>query len=83
MNKGILINKNNPASFLSVEKAPDDFSGVPRVYGTSAIIISGYCHKSGGSSVYRCSRLFIYFRYPHANEVFLYSFSFLRRLKLL
>ena len=77
MNKGILVNKNNPASFLSVEKAPCDF-GVYRVYGTSVIIKNECCCKSDASSVYRCSKLFIYFRYPYANEVFRYSFSFLR-----
>lgn len=77
MNKGILVNKNNPDSFLSVKKAPS-YDGVRRVCGNSVIIKSGYCCKSCESSVYRLDKLFIYFRYLYANEVFRYSFSFLR-----
>jgi hypothetical protein len=78
MNKRIFVNKNNPDSFLSIKKAPS-YDGVRRVCGNSVIIKSGYCCRSYyASSVYRYDKLFINFRYPHANEVFRYSFSLLR-----
>ena len=78
MNKRILVNKDNPDSFLSVKKAPS-YDGVRRVYGNSVIIKSGSCYRSYFAfSLYRYDGLFISFRYPHANEVFRYSFSLLR-----